>query len=90
MNPTKRRRQKARTVQFSWTREAETDLDFLAAAWRLSRSATVREALRRGVAAEIRGPAFTLPPVKTTLKGKALDSFLPGEVAFAIEGKVQP
>lgn len=90
MNPTKRRRQKARTVQFSWTREAETDLDFLAAAWRLSRSATVREALRRSVALEIRGPQFTLPPVKTTLKGKALDSFLQPDVTFNLEAKVKP
>ncbi len=70
MNPTKRRRQKARTVQFSWTREAETDLDFLAAAWRLSRSATVRVALRRCVAQELRGHPYSLPHAKAESKAE--------------------
>ncbi len=42
------------SINLGWTKEAETDLEFLATALRTSKSAAVREAVRRAAAQELK------------------------------------
>mgnify|MGYP000231631850 FL=1 len=50
----RKRRRRCATLNVGWTKEAETDLEFLATALRASKSAAVREAVRRCAADELK------------------------------------
>lgn len=49
-----RRLTRCRTLNVGWSKEAETDLEFIAMALRASKSAAVREAVRRCAADELK------------------------------------